>query len=273
MKNQLAVQLYTVRDFLGTASDMAQSLSKIAAIGYPAVQLSGAGAMNGADPQVSAAQARQMLDDNGLKCIATHRNWDDLVNNTEAEIEFHRTLGCDFTAIGSIPGAWSKEPSAYMHNGVQGFANFVRDAQPTIEKLKAAGLRFAYHNHAFEFERAGFKEGQPVTLFDTFIEEGGPDFLLELDLYWVMHAGLNPQRLVERCAGRMPVIHIKDKEAIGNDGIMAPIGEGNMDWKNLLPACQQAGVEWIAVEQDTCRRDPFDCLKSSYDYLARTFAA
>ncbi|MBW3637828.1 MAG: sugar phosphate isomerase/epimerase [Armatimonadetes bacterium] len=262
MQNQLAVQMYTIRDFLKTAPDLAQSLARISQMGYPAVQLSAVGAMNGDNPEVSPAQARKMLDDNGLKCIATHRSWDDLANKTEQEIEFHRTLGCDFTAIGGIPGP-------YKERGAQGYADFVRDAAPVIEKLKAAGIRFGYHNHAFEFERTGFKDGLPQTLFDTFIEAGGPDFLLELDLYWVGHAGINPERIVERSAGRMPVIHIKDKEMVGNEAHMAPIGEGNLDWKNLLPACQKAGVEWIAIEQDTCRRDPFDCLKSSYDFLTQ----
>ena len=105
------------------------------------------------------------------------------------------------------------------------------------------------------------------TCYDTFIDDGGPDFLLELDLYWAAHAGLNPERLVERCAGRMPVIHVKDKEVLGNEPVMAPVGEGNLDWAHLLPACGRAGVEWYAVEQDDYRRDPFDCLRSSFEFL------
>jgi hypothetical protein len=35
----------------------------------------------------------------------------------------------------------------------------------------------------------------------------------------------------------------------------------------LLPALAAAGTEWIAVEQDTCSRDPFDSLKSSFEFL------
>ena len=263
MKNQLAVQLYTVRDFLNTSSDVAQTFAKIREIGYPAVQLSAVGAMTGDNPELDAKTARQILDDTGLKCIATHRSWDDLVHKTEEEIEFHQILGCDFTAIGSMPNLWSEGG-----NTAQKYRDFLMESAPVIAKLKAAGLRFGYHNHAAEFVRQGFEAGHPVTNFDIFIEEGNPDFLLELDLYWVGHAGVNPERIVERCAGRMPVIHIKDKEMHGNEPRMAPIGEGNLDWRNLIPACQKSGVEWIAIEQDTCYRDPFDCLKSSFDYLA-----
>ena len=260
MSSQIAVQMYTVRDFTRSAADFAATLAKIRAVGYEAVQLSAVGAMDGESPEVDVKQARKMLDDNGLRCIATHRGWNDLAEHTEAEIEFHQTLSCDFTAIGSLPGS-------YLEHGADGFRRFIEDAGPVIAKLKSAGIGFAYHNHAFEFMRAGSGRG---TLYDLLIDAGNPDLLLELDVYWADHAGVNPVRLFERGKGRMPVIHLKDKE-ISPEGqpVMAPIGEGNLDWEGILPACREAGVAWYAVEQDECRRDPFDCLRSSFEYLSR----
>jgi len=261
LTSQLAVQMYTVRDFTATAADLADTLAKIRAIGYPAVQLSAVGAMGGESPAVSAEQARQMLDGNGLRCIATHRSWESLAQETEREIAFHHTLGCDFAAIGGLP-------RPYVEAGAAGYADWARDAAPVIARLKDAGIRFGYHNHAHEFERVGFQNGIPRTQFDTLVEEGGPDLCLELDLYWLGHAGLNPERLIARCAGRVPVIHVKDKEIADGQPVMAPVGEGNLDWPQLLPACGAAGVEWYAVEQDVCRRDPFDCLRSSFRFLS-----
>ena len=255
--DQLAAQLYTVRDHTKTAAEFGRTLEKIQAIGYPAVQLSGVGAMSGPAPEISATAARRMLDDVGLRCIATHRSWDTLAQDTAQEIDFHHALGCDFTAIGGLPGE-------YAAMGAAGYENFVRDAAPVIAKLKDAGIRFGYHNHAFEFARAGHG---PATLFDTLIESGGPDLCLEIDVYWAAHAGVNPERLFERCRGRVPVIHVKDKEMFGGEAVMAPVGEGNLDWAHLLPACAAAGARWYAVEQDDCRRDPFDCLRSSFEFL------
>jgi sugar phosphate isomerase/epimerase len=260
LTSQLAAQLYTVRDFTKTAADFQRTLEKIREIGYPAVQISAVGAMAGETPPVSAAEARQMLDDLGLKCIATHRAWESLSGDIEREIAFHQALGCDFAAIGGLPGE-------YQALGTNGYAAFVRDAAPVIETLKASGIRFGYHNHAFEFARP---TPDSAALYDTFIEQGGSDFCLEIDVYWAAHAGLNPERLMERCRGRVPVIHVKDKEMIGHEAVMAPVGEGNLDWPHLLPACAAAGVEWYAVEQDECRRDPFDCLRSSFEYLSRS---
>lgn len=263
MASRLAVQMYTIREFTKTARDLATSLEKIRAVGYEAVQLSAVGAMQGDRPQVSAAQARTMLDDHGLHCIATHSSWDSLVRQTEQEIALHQTLGCSFTAIGSLPGS-------YQAQGAEGYRQFAREAAPVIEKLKAAGIRFGYHNHAFEFERIGAGR---ATLFDILIEEGGPDLMLEIDTYWAVHAGVNPVRLFERCHGRVPVIHLKDKEVVTKEGpVMAPIGEGNLDWNEILPACKAAGVEWYAIEQDEYRRDPFDCLRASFVFLMENYS-
>jgi sugar phosphate isomerase/epimerase len=261
----LAVQLYTIRDFLKTETDLAQSLEKVRAMGYPAVQLSAVGAMNGDSPAVSAARAKQLLDDNGLKCIATHRSWDDLVNKTEQEIEFHQTLGCDYAAIGSIPGAFNKDSG---YSGSEGYARWAREAQPLIARLKEAGIGFGYHNHAFEFERVvPGPNGSPQTLFDVLLENGGPDLTFEIDVYWIDHSGANARKWIEKLNGKIPVVHIKDKEMAGNEPVMAPIGEGNLDWDELLPALDNSGTQWIAIEQDSCRRDPFDCLRSSFNFL------
>jgi len=257
---KLAVQLYTVRDFIKDAAGFNTSLEKIGKIGYRAVQLSAVGAMNGDTPEVSAAEAKKLLDDNGLACIATHRSWDQLAKNTDGEIEFHQTLGCPFTAIGGIP----KE---YGEAGADGYHRFVRDAAPVIAKLKAAGIGFGHHNHSHEFQRVA--PGSSQTLWDILIDEGGPDYLLETDIYWVWHAGVDPAALMRRSKGRSPVIHLKDKEVVPKDGpVIAAIGEGNLPWDQILPACKEAGVEWYAIEQDTCRRDAFDCLRSSFEFLS-----
>ena len=138
---------------------------------------------------------------------------------------------------------------------------------PPATKLKMHGIRFGYHNHSYEFFRP---ERHGPTLYDILIDETDRDLLLELDLYWAECAGLNCTRLLDRCHGRLPVIHLKDKETMqGEYGVsMPPIGEGNMDWASIIPAYKRAGVERYAVEQDECYRDPFDCLKSSFDYIS-----
>ncbi|MFO7725269.1 MAG: sugar phosphate isomerase/epimerase [Oceanipulchritudo sp.] len=260
MSSKLAVQLFTLREHTRTASELAKTLEKVAAMGYPAVQVSAVGAMNAENPEVDAREMRRMLDDNGLACIATHRPWDALVDNPEAEIEFHRILGCDYCAIGGIPGNYERSYAGYR--------SWLADARTVIANLGAAGIRFGHHNHSHEFYRP---ERHGMTLEDILIDEGPPDLMLELDLYWIEHSGTCCVRILERSHGRVPVIHLKDKEMVEgkvNETRMAPIGEGNHDWDHIIPACEAAGVDWYAVEQDNCYRDPFDCLKSSFAFLS-----
>jgi sugar phosphate isomerase/epimerase len=257
MASKAAVQLYTLRDYTKTATDLVKTLEKCRAIGYEAAQFSAVGAMSGDSPQVTAKEAKRMLDDHGMKCVATHRGWEDLAKKTEQEIEFHHALGCNYAAIGGLPGV-------YREKKAEGFRKFLEESEPVIAKLKEAGIAFGYHNHAHELER--YAPG-PKTLLDIFIDEGGIDFTLELDTYWAVHGGADPIVILERCFGRVPVIHVKDKEVVGNEPVMCPIGEGNLNWDGIIAAGEKAGVQWYAVEQDTCRRDPFDCLKSSFEFL------
>lgn len=259
MIDKLAVQMFTLRDFTATGSDLATSLQRVAAMGYKAVQMSAIQCMGGDAPDVSAGQAKAMLDDCGLKCIATHRSWDALTGALDDEIAFHKALDCDYAAIGGVPPSYE---ATY-----DGYRRWLDDARPVIAGLKAEGIRFGHHNHSKEFFRP---ERYGKTLEDVLIDEGGEDLMLELDLYWGAHAGVNPERLMKRCHGRVPVIHLKDKEAVpdSNDCIMAAIGEGAMEWEHIIPACDEAGVDWYAIEQDVCPRDPFDCLQSSMTYFS-----
>jgi sugar phosphate isomerase/epimerase len=49
--------------------------------------------------------------------------------------------------------------------------------------------------------------------------------------------------------------------------VFAEIGEGNLNFKAIIAACREIGVEWYVVEQDVCRRDPFESLAISFRNL------
>ena len=61
----IAAQMYTVRDFTKTISDIAESVKKVKAIGYDAMQVSGFGPI---DP----AELKKIADDNDIEICATH---------------------------------------------------------------------------------------------------------------------------------------------------------------------------------------------------------
>ena len=254
---KVAVQLFTLRDYVTSGEDLYETLRKCRDLGYDGVQASAVGCLNGDEPEVSPEQAKEWLDEFDLVCCATHRPWDRLRDKTECEINFHKALGCDYAGIS---GLFSPDPILSVD-----FRQFLSEARPVIEKLKASGIRFGYHNHWHEYLK---DPSTGVKGYDLLIDEGAPDLHMLVDTYWINHAGASPETLLKRCSGRIAMVHLKDKEYVHGEGmVMAPVGEGNLDWPEILSACEAGGTEWLIVEQDTCRRDPFDCLRSSRKYL------
>ncbi len=246
---KLAAQLYTVRDFTKTTDDFRTSMAKIADIGYTAVQVSGIG-------PIPHEEVKAITDAFGLTICITHVGFDYLQDDLEAAIAQHKLWDCPNVAIGSMP-------AGYREQGEAGFKQFARDATEVGRRLAEAGLTFSYHNHSFEFVRFGERTG-----LDIIYEESDPRYLMaELDTYWVQHGGGDVIDWIDKLAGRMPVIHFKDMVIHEGQQIMAEIGEGNLNWRGILDACEDADIDWYAIEQDVCRRDPFDSLRISYDNL------
>jgi len=244
----LAAQMYTLRKFTRTPADIAATLKKVRAIGYQAIQISAFG-------PCEAGELAKMLSGEGLAVCSTHTAWERFVGEIDRVIEEHRLWGCTHPAIGGMPGEY---------RNADGIVTFARLASEVGAKLAEAGMDFSYHNHNFEFVKAGGK-----TWLEIFYARSDPRYVkAEIDTYWVQAGGGDPADWVRRCAGRMPILHLKDM-VMGPDGPrMAEIGEGNLNWPAILAAAADAGVEWYCVEQDECyERDPFDALKISLDNL------
>lgn len=239
---QLGAQLFTVREFAKNLDDFAETLKKVAAIGYKTVQVSGT-------CDYDAQWLKEQLDLNGLKCVLTHIKTDKIENQIEQVISDHKVFDCSNIGIGM-----------YKINecGVDAFYDkFINSAK----EIKKNGMNFCYHNHAFEFEKQNGK-----TLYQQMAEKFLKDELcFTLDTYWVQAGGADPIWWINYLKGRVPCIHLKDMDYQRN---MMAIGEGNMNFDGILKACEQAGTQHLLVEQDNCNgEDPFDCLKRSYDFL------
>jgi len=244
----LAAQLYTVRQFTQTAADLAATLQKIRDMGYTSVQISAIG-------PIPDAEVKSILDDVGVTVCITHVRapwpWQDL----DSIIAQHHLWSCQHVAVGAMPETYRQSE--------EGFRRFAAEANEMGRRLSQAGLTFSYHNHSFELIRFGKRTG-----LDLIYDETDPRYLkAELDTYWIQHGGGDPAAWITKMTGRMPVVHLKDMVILDGQPVMAEVGEGNLNWPAILRACRQAGVEWYAVEQDVCQRDPFESLRISYKNL------
>jgi sugar phosphate isomerase/epimerase len=249
-RSNIAAQLYTLRDFCKNETDLAQTLKRVRSIGYEAVQVSGIG-------PIAPETVKQLADDAGLAICATHVSFESLVNDFEENVRKHKLWNCSYVGIGGLPEAYRTSGASY--------AEFAREASDIGRRLQEHGLQFIYHNHEFEFQKFDGKTGMAILA-----AEGHPaHFGFELDVYWVQVGGANPVDMIRAVDGRMRVIHLKDLEVIGRQQHYAEIGQGNLNFEAIVAACRDTGVEWYVVEQDECRRDPFESLAISFDYLSK----
>ena len=248
-KHVLGAQLYTVRQFTQTAADLAETLKKVADIGYKAIQISAFGA-------VGTKEVAKMVEDNGLIVPSTHVGWDRFLDELDEVIEEQKTWQSPHPVIPMLPREYYT---------VDGLARFLDELGPVAERLAQEGMDLSYHNHNHELVRIGEK-----TWLELLYEKTDPGQLkAEIDTYWIQAGGGDPAAWVQKYAGREPLLHLKDMVIVPFREVrMAEIGEGNLNWPAIMQAAADGGVEWYLVEQDTCYdRDPFESLAISYRNL------
>jgi len=115
------------------------------------------------------------------------------------------------------------------------------------EACKKAGLQFAYHNHATEWDPV---EG--TTAYDFILSQTDKDLVkMELDLGWVATAKKNPADLFKGHPGRFPLFHLKDFNLAANT--MVPVGEGDVDFGAAFANADLAGMKYYFIEQDNAK--------------------
>lgn len=244
---QVAAQLFTIREALKTPKDIAASMKRIAAIGYKAVQVSGMG-------PIPEAELVKILAGEGLTCCATHEG--NILDAPQAVVDRLSKLNCKYTAVPS-PGKLPLQTDVDLRH-------FISKINEAGRVLREGGKVLTYHNHHVEFKRIG-----GMLILEAIYSGTDPkDLGGEIDTYWVQYGGGDPAAWCRRLKGRLPLLHMKDyRITADNKPDFAEIGHGNLDWKSIIREADAAGCEWYMVEQDMCPGDPFVSLKHSFDYI------
>lgn len=223
----LGVQLYSVRNTM--PSDVAGHLAGIKAMGYEGIEFAGY-------YDLDALALRQLLDDNGLECFGSHLQLNVLLGDRfEETVEFNRILGNKRLVVASMgPGvdtidAWMKMAETF--NGI-------------AEKVRPLGMRVGFHNHTVEFTPI---DGQ-VPL-DLFYNQTNPEVFLQLDTGHAVHAGIDAAAYIEKLPGRVLSIHAAEWT---ESNPAALIGEGDVNWPQVLRACEKVGgTEVYIIEEES----------------------
>ncbi len=247
--SQVAAQLYTVRDFCKDAAGLAETARKLRAIGYGAVQVSGIG-------PIADAEVASILKGEGLTICATHEPSQMILDEPEKVIARLERLGCGLTAY--------PYPAGIDFTNAEHVETLVRKLDATGAKLRAAGMRLSYHNHAIEFVKF---RGAPV--LDYIYARTAPENLGgEIDTFWIHYGGGDVVDWTQRLRGRLPLMHLKDYGFTkDNTHTWCEVGAGTLPFARIIAEAEAGGCEWFVVEQDTCPGNPFDSLRQSFDYI------
>lgn len=246
-RDRVGVQLYTVRDQL--ERDFPGTLERVARIGYKELEFAG---YYGQTPE----QVRQLLDRLDLSAPSAHIGIELLRKDLNGQLRAARTIGHRYVTIPYL--VENQRPKE-----VAGWQRLAAEINRYATVGREQGLRFAYHNHDFEF--AALPGGR--TGLDVLLAETNPALVdFELDLYWAAFAGRDPLRLFAQHPGRFTMWHVKDMTAARQ---MVPVGQGQINFRDIFARAQQAGLRHFFVEHDNAAQTvgSLASIQTSYQHL------
>ncbi len=247
----IGLQLYTVRDKI--KNDLDGTLNRLAEIGYNSMEAAGYNAADntfyGMKPKEFAAKLNSL----GMPLHSSHTVFE--LNLAEKVCAGAAEAGSQFVIYPYLPDNFRKN--------IDGYKATAEKFNKMGEIANKHGIRFGYHNHAFEFEKMEGKIGM-----DVLIEETDPSLVtFEIDLYWVTKGGYDPVDYILKYPGRFELYHVKDMVKT-DDMFFAPVGTGRIDFEKIFAIKEQAGMKYFFVEQDRFREyDALESVETSFNYL------
>lgn len=247
----IGLQLYTVRDKI--TQDLDGTLNRLAEIGYNSIEAAGYSAADGTFYGMKPKAFAEKLKGLGMPLHSSH---------TVAEPDTAEKVFADAAEAGCQYVIYPYLPEEFRQN-IDGYKATAEKFNKIGEIGNKYGVRFGYHNHAFEFDKMDGQIGM-----DVLIGETDPDLVtFEVDLYWVTKGGHDPVDYIKKHPGRFEIYHVKDMVKT-EDMFFSPVGVGRIDFESIFAVKDIAGMKMIFVEQDRFRDfDPFESVEMSFNYL------
>jgi sugar phosphate isomerase/epimerase len=268
-KKNIGLQIYSLGKEL--YEDVPGGLKKLGQMGYVTLELAGYG--DGKIGGVEMMEFKKMAEDAGLKITSSHVNppVHEYTKDNKAQIaeywkktsDNHAKLGVTYLIQPGQPATRSKEEVAFVGE--------VFNEAGTI--AKAAGLQFGYHNHDYEFARvvsngkeAVFGRGAASDseyIYDLLLKGTDPSLVIfEMDVYWAVMGRQDPVEYLKNYPSRIRVLHIKDREVLGQSGMM--------NFENIYKQAYINGIKDFYVEIEGVKNmTQFEGTKGCVEYLLK----
>lgn len=241
--SKIGIQLYTVRR--QAAADLPGTLAHLGKIGFKEVEL--AGYYNHA-----ASEFRSLLDANGLAAPSGHIAIELIQNNPSKTFDDAHAVGHEWITVPSLPRGRKETADDWK--------NVAAQFNAAAKAAKAAGFRFAFHNH-----NDIVKATNGVLPIEILMAETDPSLVFyQMDIYWAISGGADPLALLAKYPGRFKMFHVKDGKPPYTDASQTDVGAGTIDFRPIF--AKASGIEHYFMESDSAA-DPLAFAASGYRYL------
>lgn len=254
--NKISLQMYTMREHTGSMASLESTVEKLADIGFKTLQYS-------VPESFDVAQVKAIFDRFGIQNDSVYSDALALEENAGKVLSQCELFDTKYVRLDSIPVGLTSSEAGYKM-----YAHYLNDV---AKEYKKQGVKLLYHFHAFEFIRFGNTTGIEIILAET-----DPEVIQIIpDTHWIHSGGRNVSCFLETYKDRYDYVHFKDfgiasrEETLEARPILyAPVGEGNLEWDDIIAVCKKNGVKSYAIEQDKCNgRNAFDCVASSFRFM------
>ncbi len=241
------LQLYTVRDEM--MADAKGTLKQLAALGIK--QIESARSTKGNYYGLTAKEMKDTCKELGMTLRSGHVAVDAKWQQTLQEAA---ESGQEYLICSSLPQSGQT---------VDNYKRVAEIFSKNGEECRKLGVKFGYHNHDYEFEKAG---GQ--VLYDVLMDNTDPKLVhMELDLGWVVASGIDPIDYFNKYKGRFPLWHLKDMDTKKKHS--TEFGKGGLDIARMLQHQNDSGLKYFFIEQEEYAKTPLESIKYNMDYLER----
>lgn len=246
------IQIWTVRDAM--VNDAKETLKALASYGYKRIESfeGEKGMFWGMTP----LEFKSFLNDNDLTIKAAHCK---LEKDFESKADQAASIGMEYLIY----------PWEGPDKKIDDYKKLAEDFNKKGEYLKKMGLKLAFHNHDYTFKKMNGEYGQDVLMQNTQADL----VYYEMDIYWVVTAGEDPIKWIKKYPNRFKSCHIKDRlknVEPSNTNASCVLGKGSIDFKKILKAAKQDGMEYYFVEQERYDNGTsMECAKMNAAYMQK----
>jgi len=251
MSARVALQTFTIRKYLKNAPAIDAALERLHSIGISALAY-----IKWKPEEVDAVvSVSKRL---GVETLASQITYSHLDKKRDWVLKSHEQLGCEYACVSVLP-------TSAIKGGRDGMLKFAEELEALGAYYRERGVALCFHHHDFELRRLGDMAGLDLLVANTSAKNIG----FMLDTYWLTRGGRSAPASIREYGARVKGIHLRDfglkwrfMDLVPDD---VELGAGNLDIAEIVEACREVGVPYMAIEQ-SCS-DPFASIEQSVNHL------